>query len=216
MAKFLNPSLPTGILWKNLKVAGVSENKLNSGPIMFSPDELNTFYSSDVVGDLPNSNTVLSPSNQSDHFIFRSVSFCDVKKAIGSVKSNAVGLDGIPLKFIKLILPGIISPVAHIFNKTISSKTFPSAWKVSKIPVAKVTDPCWLKDYRPMSILPALPKALEKIIKDQIVLFCYKRGLLNRYQSGFRSQYHNCSAQNYRLHSLRLLILSISNFFVKN
>jgi Reverse transcriptase (RNA-dependent DNA polymerase) len=91
------------------------------------------------------------------------------------VKSNAVGLDGIPLKFLKLILPGIISPVAHIFNKT----------KI--VPVAKVKDPCWLKDYRPISILPALSKALEKIMKDQIVLFCNERGLLNRYQSGFRS-----------------------------
>jgi Reverse transcriptase (RNA-dependent DNA polymerase) len=147
------------------------------------------------VRDLPNSNTVLSPSNQSDHFIFRTVSFCDVKKAIRSVKSNAVGLDGIPLKFIKLLLPGKISPVAHIFNKTISSKTFPSAWKVPKIaPVAKVKDPCWLKDYRPISILPALSKALEKIMKDQIVLFCNERGLLNRYQSGFRSGHSNTTA----------------------
>jgi hypothetical protein len=50
MATFLNLSLPTGIFWKNMK-------DLDSGPIMFSPDELNTFYSSDVVGDLPNSNT---------------------------------------------------------------------------------------------------------------------------------------------------------------
>jgi hypothetical protein len=38
---------------------------------------------------------------------------------------------------------------------------------VSKIvPAAKVKDPCWLKDYRPISILPALSKALEKIMKD--------------------------------------------------
>jgi hypothetical protein len=122
-------------------LVGVAENKLDSSPIMFPPDELNTFYSSDVVRDLPNSNTVLSHSNQSNHFIFRTVLFCDVKKAIRSVESNAVGLDGIPLKIIKLILPGIISPLAHIFYKTISSKTFPSSWKISKIvPVAKVKD----------------------------------------------------------------------------
>jgi hypothetical protein len=54
-------------------VIGVAENKLDSGPIMFPPDELNTFYSSDVVRDLPNSNTVLSHSNQLDHFIFHTV-----------------------------------------------------------------------------------------------------------------------------------------------
>jgi hypothetical protein len=83
MAKLLAPSPPSVVLRRNLRVVGVAENKLDSGPIMFSPDELNTFYSSDVVRDLPNSNTVLSSSNQSDHFIFRTVSFCDVKKLFG-------------------------------------------------------------------------------------------------------------------------------------
>jgi hypothetical protein len=49
------------------------------------------------------------------------------------MKSNAVG---------QLILPEINSPLAHYSNKTISSKTFPSAWKFSKIvPVWKVKDP---------------------------------------------------------------------------
>jgi hypothetical protein len=75
MAKLLNPSLPSGVLWRNLRVVGVAENKLDSCPIMFPPDELNTFYSSEVVRNLPNSNTVFSPSNQSDHFIFRTVYF---------------------------------------------------------------------------------------------------------------------------------------------
>jgi hypothetical protein len=51
----------------------VAENKLDSGPIIFSPDELKTFHFSDVVRDVPNSNAVLSPSNQSDHFIFRTI-----------------------------------------------------------------------------------------------------------------------------------------------
>jgi Reverse transcriptase (RNA-dependent DNA polymerase) len=195
MAKFLNPSLPSRVLWKNLRSVGAAEDKLDAGPIIFSPDELNNYYSSDVVRDLPNTNTNSSTSNQSDHFIFRTVSFFDVKKAIRSVKSNAVGLDEIPLKFIKLILPGIISPIAEIFNKTISSRSFPSAWKFSKIvPVAKVKDPCRLKDYRPISILPALSKALEKIMKDQIVSFCNERGLLNQFQSGFRSGHSTTTA----------------------
>jgi hypothetical protein len=82
---------------------------------------------------LPNTKTSSSTSKQSDHFILRTVSFCDVKKTIRSVNSYAVGLDGISLKFIKLILPEIVSPIAHIFNKTISSKTFPCVWKFLKI-----------------------------------------------------------------------------------
>jgi len=195
MAKFLNPLLPPKILWKNLKLVGAAEDKLDSSPVIFSPDELNSFYSSDIVTDLPDSSLPPSSSNQSDHFDFRTVTFSVVKQAICSVKSNAVGLDEIPLKFIKLLLPLILLPIMHIFNESISSKIFPSDWKISKIvPVAKIKDPCRLKDYRPISILPALSKALERIMKDQILTFCNEKGLLNRFQSGFRSGHSTTTA----------------------
>jgi Reverse transcriptase (RNA-dependent DNA polymerase) len=194
MARFLNPSLPSNILWNNLKSVGAAENKLDTGPVLFSPDELNDFYSLNSGADLPDPSSTPN-SSQSDQFVFRTVPFSDVKQAIRSIKSNAVGLDGIPLKFVKLFLPLILSPLTHIFNKSISSKTFPGVWKRSKIvPVAKIKDPCWLKDYRPISILPALSKALERIMKDQIVSFCNERGLLNRYQSGFRPGHSTTTA----------------------
>jgi retron-type reverse transcriptase len=194
MAKFLNPSLPSNVLWKNLKVVGAAEDKLDTGPVLFPPDELNTFYSLDVAVDLPSPS--FSPtSNRSDLFVFHTVSFSAVKHAVRSIKSNAVGLDEIPLKFVKLFLPLILAPLTNIFNKSIESKIFPVAWKRSKvIPVAKIKDPSCLKDYRPISILPALSKALEKIMKDQIVNFCNERSLLNRFQSGFRPGHSTITA----------------------
>jgi Reverse transcriptase (RNA-dependent DNA polymerase) len=195
MAKFLNPSLPPEILWKNLKTIGAAEDKLDSVPILFSPDELNISYSLNAEVELPRPNTSSPISNQSDYFGFCTVSFSDVKQAIRSIGSNAVGLDEIPLKFVKLFLPLILSPLTHLFNESISSKTFPGAWKRSKIvPVPKIRDPSRLKDYRPISILPALSKALEKIMKDQIVAFCNERNLLNRYQSGFRPGHSTTTA----------------------
>jgi hypothetical protein len=53
MAKFLNPSLPSNILWKNLKIVGAAQDKLDTGPVLFSSEELNSFYSLDTVTDLP-------------------------------------------------------------------------------------------------------------------------------------------------------------------
>jgi Reverse transcriptase (RNA-dependent DNA polymerase) len=89
----------------------------------------------------------------------------------------------------------ILSPLTHLLNESIASKTFPTAWKRSKIvPVAKVKNPGWLKDYRPISILPALSKALENIMKDQIVAFCNEKGLLNRFQSGSRPGHSTTTA----------------------
>jgi hypothetical protein len=96
MAKFLNPSLPSNILWKNLKSIGAVE--LDTGPVIFSPDELNTFYSLNAEVDLPGTNIPSSTSNQADLFTFRTVPLSDVKRAIRLIKSNEVGLDGIPLK----------------------------------------------------------------------------------------------------------------------
>jgi hypothetical protein len=153
----LNPSLPSRVLWKNLKVVSATEDLLESGPVMFSPDQLNTFYSLNGGADLPNPSISSSISYQSDHFVFCTVSFSVVKQSIRSIKSNAVGLDEIPLKFVKLLLPLIVLPLTHVFNESIMSKTFPTAWKCSKIvPVAMLKDPSRLKDYRPISILPAL------------------------------------------------------------
>jgi hypothetical protein len=77
------------------------------------------------------------------------------------------------------------------------------------------------------------PKAMEKVMKDQIVLFCNERGLLNRFPSGFRSGHstntallkitddigmdmdNNLMSILVLLDFLRLLILSILNFCVK-
>jgi hypothetical protein len=43
MALFLNSSLRSRVLWKKLRAAGAAE-ELDSSPINFSLNELNTFY----------------------------------------------------------------------------------------------------------------------------------------------------------------------------
>lgn len=57
------------------------------------------------------------------------MSECDVLKAIMAIKSNAVGDDGIYLRFVKIVLPFIISTLTHIINHCFSSGRFPDAWK---------------------------------------------------------------------------------------
>jgi hypothetical protein len=107
--------------------------------VIFSPTELNSFYSSDARADLSDPNNLASVPNSSDLFVFRTVPFSAVKQAIRSIGSDAVGLDNIPLKFIKLFLPLILSPLTHIFNESISSRSFSGDWKRSKfVPVVKI------------------------------------------------------------------------------
>jgi hypothetical protein len=63
-----------------------AEDKLDSGPILFSPDELNTVYSSDI----RTNNSYRS--NQSDSFVFRTVSFSVIKNAIRSINISQMQL----------------------------------------------------------------------------------------------------------------------------
>jgi hypothetical protein len=73
--------------------------------------------------------------------------------------------------------------------------TFPTAWKVFKvIPIAKISDHREPKDYRPISILPALSKALEMVMRDQIVSFLDCARTLDRFQSSFRKCHSTVTA----------------------
>lgn len=59
-------------------------------------------------------------------------------RSVSDVKSNAVGLDDIPLKFIKMHLPVLLPYVTNIFNTILPSSIHPDVWKVAKIvPVHK-------------------------------------------------------------------------------
>jgi Reverse transcriptase (RNA-dependent DNA polymerase) len=71
-----------------------------------------------------------------------------------------------------------------------------NAWIISnkKKSVAKIKDPSRLNHYRSISILPALSKALEKIMNDQIVALCDVIRLLNRFQYGLRSGHSTITA----------------------
>jgi len=63
------------------------------------------------------------------------------------------------------------------------TSTFPDTWKHAKVvPIPKSSS-----DFRPISILPFLSKALESIIYDQINKHLTDNSLLSNKQSGFRS-----------------------------
>lgn len=121
-------------------------------------------------------------------FAFRNVTHREVAIATLSVKSNAVGLDKIPLKFIKLMMPVILPIVTHIINFTITSSSCPRIWKAAKtFPVHKKTRGVELDDFRAINILPSMSKILENVLKVQIRDYLHENQLLREMQSGFRA-----------------------------
>lgn len=54
-----------------------------------------------------------------------SITALDIHRSIIQIKSNAVRLDEIPILFIKLLLPVILSSIIFLFDKILTSSTFP-------------------------------------------------------------------------------------------
>ena len=117
-----------------------------------------------------------------------SFSESEVYNSIPPIQSNAVGHDCIHLKFVKLILPFVLSTITHIFNHVLTINIFPAMWKIAQIvPVAKKSASTAPNDLRPISILPSLSKAFEKLVHLQMLKHITNNKLLSRYQSGFQN-----------------------------
>jgi hypothetical protein len=98
-------------------------------------------------------------SYRGDSFSFLCVDEMCFAASIGKITSNATGLDGIPLVFIKLLLPLILLVRTQLFNFILTSSTFPLVWKISNVvPISKVNNPTERSDYRTISIVPVLAK----------------------------------------------------------
>jgi hypothetical protein len=106
--------------------------------------------------------------------------------ALGKNTSNATGLDGIPLVFIKLLFALNLLVLTELFNYIFTSSTFPFVWEISSVAsIPKVHSPTEKSDYRPISILPALAKAFEIVMYEQMVNYVGRNGLISSFQSGF-------------------------------
>lgn len=81
---------------------------------------------------LPEENDIFVPNvnisyDFSRRFNFSNITESEIIPCILSIKSNAVGEDKISLRFIRLVLPYIISPLTHIINFSLTSLRFPDA-----------------------------------------------------------------------------------------
>lgn len=108
-----------------------------------------------------------------------SVSPLDVFNALEKLNSRkAIGPDGIPTKLLIAGAHLICEPLSFLFNWSIQSKVFPSAFKATYIcPIAKKMSPT-VKDFRPISLLPVLGKIFEKLVLERVreeLLTCYHK-----------------------------------------
>ena len=106
-----------------------------------------------------------------------SISPQDVFKKLKKLKpGKATGPDNVPTKLLIIGAHLLCVPLTLIFNESIRTKTFPTAFKTAYVcPVPKKSNPN-MYDFRPISILPVIGKVLELLILDAVkgdLINCY-------------------------------------------
>ena len=136
--------------------------------------------SSPLLSDLFSSNPVFNISTLN-------LSLLDVESALLAIDDNtSLDLHGIANFFLKNCAINISLPLLLIFNKSLSSGSFLDDWKLSQIvPIHKSGCKEDIRNYRPISKLPCIPKLFESIITNKISPHINK--WLSECQHGFRA-----------------------------
>lgn len=183
-------------VWRYIKSNFSLNNKQFNSNISVDVDEINKYFANICTAQsVPDREVVTFYKNnfKSDFtvkFSFVCVSEDDILKALNTIKSKAIGLDGIPITLLHLAYPYILPTLTHIINYCLENSVFPNSWKGGLVrPIPKVNNAIELKDFRPITILPAISKILERVVESQLRRHITDNNILPTVQSGFRPGY---------------------------
>ena len=185
-----------GGLWRVLRPV-IGHKKQQSQAINITPDVLNDFYVSvgtDTAASVP-APIVPVPVRvtrvTTTAFKVQPVDIDTLCAILASMKpSNSLSDDGISITMLQNYMTGLAHPLLHVVNASLSSGNVPAPWKhalITPLPKGKsVTSP---KDTRPITILPAIMKLVEKIVQIQLTSYLERHELLSSAQHGYRKKH---------------------------
>jgi hypothetical protein len=104
--------------------------------------------------------------------------------------STSAGYDEISNRLLKLSCPYIASPLTYICNAALKCGVFPDRLKYATVkPVHKKGSKQDLSNYRPISLLRAFSKVLEKIIYVRLYTHLLNNKISSLHQLGFREHH---------------------------
>ena len=112
-----------------------------------------------------------------------------LEKIMSRLKPSTCALDVLPTSFLKNIFSCLADELIQIINTSLSSGVFPETLKSAVIkPLLKKNglDPLVLNNYRPISELSNIGKAIEIVAHEQISDHLTQNDLFDDFQSGFR------------------------------
>ena len=119
-----------------------------------------------------------------------------LKNVINKLKAKkSTGRDEIKTQLLKSLSHELSQPLSIIINKSLSEGIVPSDLKLAKVlPIFKSKDKEDFCNYRPISLLPAISKVLEKIVYKRTYNFLHDNNILYQSQYGFREKHSTIQA----------------------
>lgn len=145
----------------------------------------------DLAASLPSSDqspTELIELSQSSIF-FAPVVEGEVEQCFLQMKEGSAGHDGIKPSVIKKCKEYLLSPLAYIFNLSITEGTVPKSLKYAIVtPIYKTGEQNLMSNYRPISVLPVFSKILERLIFKRLYSYITEKDYFSKHQFGFRKK----------------------------
>ena len=164
-------------------------------------NKLNNYYAG-VGAELAEkfSNVWHFPLNIPDYSIpvmnFRFVGEKEVTALIKFLNENKSSrVDNVNMFFLKEALLCLVTEFTFLLNKCLELSVMPNSWSIGAItPVPKTGFSKKMPDFRPISVLPAPSKIIERAVYNQLIYHLESHGLLYPQQHGFRKDHSTCSA----------------------
>lgn len=139
----------------------------------------------ETVNELPNDFIVNKHIASSIYLV--PVTKTEVIEIINTLKNkSSPGPDGIDVYVIKNVVNHISAPLVHLINLSFTTGILPKQWKESVVsPVYKTGDKKNPNNYRPISVINNIAKIFEKCVKNRLLNFFEKHGVITERQYGF-------------------------------
>ena len=171
--------------------------EISSQNVTDKASKFNTFFAEigeTVSKNVPETQTTFEnymPKNTQHTFFLTPVGPPDIINIAKKLKAKcSQGFDNISTKLIKKTIEEISKPLSHIINLSFQNGDVPDKMKIAKIiPIFKSGEQNKFNNYRPISLLPAFSKIIEKLVASRVVKYFNQHNLFYKHQYGFRTKH---------------------------
>jgi ribonucleases P/MRP protein subunit RPP40 len=102
--------------------------------------------------------------------------------------------DGLPYIFLKNCAVSLVSPLVHLFNRSMLTGKVPSLWKTAIVnPIFKKGKKSVVSNYRPIALTCSLAKVMERLVIKSLRNYFEVNGFFSSSQHGFIERKSTCS-----------------------